>query len=105
MIEENNISKYINDELDHNEVKEFEKKMNCDPMLATKVESLLNLKSKREKSTNSVHKKDALEVLPEQFLKGISQTDFGEKKTIRMVSAIFLIIITALIFLGYLLKT
>ncbi len=105
MIEENIISKYINDELNDNDIKEFEKKMNSDPILATMVESLLNLKSKREKSTTKVHKKDALEVLPEQFLKGISQTDFGDKKTIRMVSIIFLIIITALIFLGYLLKT
>lgn len=105
MIEEKTISRYINDELDNYEVKEFEKKMNCDPILATKVESLLNLKSTREKSATKVHKKDALEVLPELFLKGISQTDFGEKKTIRIVSVIFLIIITALIFLGYLLKT
>ena len=104
MTREEMINRYVNDELSYHVLKEFESQMETDPILAHEVETLLEKKRASEKS-NSFDKSDPLEIVSKEFLKGINQVEFGDKKTVRMISFWFLIIISGLIFLGYLLKT
>ncbi|MEE9374323.1 MAG: hypothetical protein V3V00_14810 [Saprospiraceae bacterium] len=104
MNREDEIIRYLQDEMGKKEMYLFESELESDESLAEAVEEIQKKQKYDERRAPVTQPKDALEMAHDDFIKGFVTQDMGSKESWRKISAWFIVIMAFLILLGYYLK-